>query len=138
MLNAMFRWIARLLVLVTLAPSFGPLALASVRPQAMHCMRQPMSKPAAQSAMPCHHGMAMATNSGPARAESSEASFQAADNCCEDHSCCCAATSEFARPASGLLSFLSLLIEPACTSHSAILHSSDIFGQDSARAPPRS
>src|SRR5271170_1326100 len=107
MLSAMFRWTARLLLLVTFAPVFGPMALARTSPpEAMHCIRQPVSAHPAQAPMPCH-GMAMATASQP---ESSEGSFQATDNCCLDHNCCgCVTTSEWAQPVSGLLSLLSLL-----------------------------
>jgi len=141
------RWIARLLLLVMLAPAFGPLAMArAIQPGAMHCMRQPVSGRPAQPAMQCHHAMARSQALQPASSpvesspvESSEASIQAVANCCLNHDCCCrAATLEWAQPASSLLSFLSLLIEPARASQSTILLSSDISGQDSARAPPRS
>jgi len=125
-----------LLLLVMLAPAFGPLAMArAAQPGAMHCMRQPVSGHPAQPAMQCHHAMAQSKP----QPQSSEASFQAVANCCLNHDCCCrAATLEWAQPASSLLSFLSLLIEPARASQSTILLSSDISGQDSARAPPRS
>jgi hypothetical protein len=135
MLSAMFRWTARFLLLVMFAPVFGPLAQARTGAhEAMHCVRQPA---AAQPAMPCHGmGMAMAMPSQP---ESSEASFQAVDNCCLDHNCCgCVSTSEWAQPVSGLLSVLSLLIEPARPAQNAVLLSSNISGNDSARAPPLS
>jgi len=141
------RWIARFLLLVTLAPAFGPLAMArAAQPGAMHCMRQPVSGHPAQPAMQCHHAMAQSKPPQPEASvgesspgESSEASFQAVANCCLNHDCCCrAATLEWAHPAFRLLSFLSLLIEPARASHSTILFSSDITGHDSARAPPRS
>jgi hypothetical protein len=106
----------------------------AARPEAMHCMRQPMSAHAVQPAMPCHHAMAQ-----PPRSESSEASFQISnnDNCCQNHCCCGATTSEWAQPVSNLLSFL-FLIEPTRPSPSAVFQSSDVSGQDSARAPPRS
>jgi hypothetical protein len=147
------RWIARFLLLVMLAPPvFGPLAMArAAQPGAMHCMRQPVSGHPAQPAMQCHHAMAQPKPSQPesspvesspvesSPAESSEASFQAVANCCLNHDCCCrAATLEWARPAFSLLSFLSLLLEPARASQSTILLSSDISGHDSARAPPLS
>jgi len=117
-----------------LAPAFGPLAMArAAQPGAMHCMRQPVSGHPAQPAMQCHHAMAQS------KPTSSEASFQGANNCCPNHDCCCRlATVEWAQPAASLLSFLSLLIEPARASQSTILLSSDISGPDSARAPPRS
>jgi hypothetical protein len=135
----MFRWTARFLLLVMFAPVFGPLAMARTSaPEAMHCMRQPAaarSTQTAQAAMPCH-GMAMATPSQP---ESSEPSFRPADNCCLDHNCCgCVTTSEWAQPVSGWLSFANLLIEPVRPAQSAVLPSSNISGNDSARAPPRS
>jgi len=135
------RWTARFLLLVMLASAFGPLAMAcATQPEAMHCVRQSVSAQAAQPAMPCHHAMAQSKPPQPesSRVESSEASFQAVDNCCQNHCCCGATTSEWAQPASNLLSFLSLLIEPARPPQSAALHSSDISGHDSARAPPRS
>jgi hypothetical protein len=146
------RWIARFLLLVMLAPAFGPVAMArAAQPGAMHCMRQPVSGHPAQPAMQCHHAMAQSkapqpesslVESSPVESspvESSEASFQAVANCCLNHDCCCrAATLEWAHPAVNLLSFLSLLIEPARASQSTILLSSDISGHDSARAPPRS
>jgi hypothetical protein len=96
--------------------------------------------------MQCHHAMAQSKPSQPESSpvesspvESSEASLQAVADGCLNHDCCCrAATLEWAHPAFGLLPFLSLLIEPARTSQSTILRSSDISGHDSARAPPRS
>ena len=146
------RWIARFLLLVMLAPAFGPLAMArAAQPGAMHCMRQPVSGQPAQPAIECHHAMAVSKPSPPPSSpvesspgesspvESSEASFQAVANCCLNHDCCCrAATLEWAHPAFGLLSVLNILIEPAPASPSTILLSSDISGHDSARAPPRS
>jgi hypothetical protein len=136
------RWTARFLLLVMLAPAFGPLALAhAAQPEAMHCMRPSVSVHAAQPAMPCHHAMAQSKTPQPESSpvESSEASFQAVANCCLNHDCCCrVATLEWAHPAFSLLSFLSLLIEPARASQSSILLSSDISGHDSARAPPSS
>ena len=125
-----------------LAPAFGPLAMArAAQPGALHCMRQPVSGHPAQPAIECHHAMAQSKPSQrpSSPVESSEASFQAVANCCLNHDCCCrVATLEWAHPAFGLLPFLSLLIEPARTSQSTILRSSDISGHDSARAPPRS
>jgi len=109
-------------------------------------MRQPVSGHTAQPAMQCHHAMAQSNLPQPEASpvqsspvESSEASFQGVNNCCPNHDCCCRlATVEWAQPALGLLSFLSLLIEPARASQSTILLSSDISGHDSARAPPHS
>jgi len=130
------RWIARFLLLAMLAPAFGPLAMArAAQPGGMHCLRQPVTGQPAQPAMQCHHAMAQSKP----QPQSSEASFQAAANCCLNHDCCChAATLEWAHPASSLLSFFSLLIEPARPSPSTILLSSDISGHYSPRAPPRS
>ena len=137
-----FRWTARFLLLVMLAPAYSPLAMAcAARPGAMHCMRHPESVHSPQPAMPCHHSMAepKAPQSESSKVGFSEASFQANDdNCCQNHCCCCATTSEWARPASKLLGFSSLLIETASPSQSAVLQSIDISGHDSARAPPRS
>lgn len=130
------RWTARFLLLAMLVPVVGPLAMpCAALPQAMHYMRQPLSGHPAQPAMHCHHAMAQ-----PFRSEPSEASFQATSNedCCQHHCCCGAATSEWARPASSLPSFISLATEPARSSPNAVLPSSDIPRQDSARAPPRS
>jgi hypothetical protein len=160
MLSPMFRasrWTAGFLLLVMLVPAFGPLAMAQAEPsQGMHCMRPPVSIHAAEPAMPCHHAMARSkppqSESSPvessqvessqvesSQVESSQASFQASDdNCCLNHCCCGAATSEWAQPTSTLLSFLSLTIEPAHPAQSAVPRSSYISGQDSARAPPRS
>jgi len=121
-----------------LAPAYEPLAMAcAVQPAAMHCMRQSESVHSVQPAMPCHHAMA---GSQPPQPESSETSFQPANNgnCCQNHCCCGATTSEWAQPASSLLFCLDFLIEPARPSPSALLQSSDISLLDSARAPPRS
>jgi len=130
------HWTARFLVLVMLVTAFGPLTMAcAAQSEAMHCMRKPVSANAAPPAMPCHHGTARSKASQP---ENHETSFQAVDSCCQSHCCCGATTSEWAQPASNLLSCLSLVIEPAYPIQSAALQSSDVFGRDSARAPPRS
>jgi len=142
-----YRWAARVLLLVMLVPAFGPMAMAcAARPETMHCTRQPTSGQAgsgqarsgqtAQPAMQCHHAMAQ---SKPPQSEESSA-FRATNdgNCCQNHCCCGASTSEWARPASSLPSFISLAIEPSRPSQDALLPSSDIRRQDSARAPPRS
>jgi hypothetical protein len=127
-----FRWAARFLLLVMLAPAYQPLAMACmVRPDATHCMRVPASVQTATPAMPCHHAMAQS------HAPQLEASFEASGNCCDHHCCCGATTSEWAQPAPRPLSFLNLLIELAPPSHCPALHSSEISGNDSARAPPR-
>ena len=119
-----------------LLPAFGPLALARTdHPEAMHCMRQPL-QPAAQTnqpAMHCHHAMAQA----PAQEAPAE-SFRALDGCCQNHDCCRGLkTSEWARPASNLFSYVSLLIEPAPAPQLAARISAHPAGQDSTRAPPR-
>ena len=130
------RWVARFLLLAMLAPAFGPLAMpCAALPGAMHCQRQPASAPSAQPPMHCHHAMAQPI---PPHPESSEASFQAADTCCQNHRCCCDRTSEWAQPASSALSFVSLLVERALPSPTPSSPSSDVSRLDSARAPPRS
>jgi hypothetical protein len=142
------RWIARSLLVVMLAPAFGPMAQArATQPNAMHCMRQRVS---ARTAMPCHHAMAESNAPQPesppaesspgesSRGEASEVSFRAVDNCCQNHDCCCRiANSEWARPASSLLSFFSPQIDPAPPSQRVLLQLKDVFAHDSARAPPR-
>jgi hypothetical protein len=138
-----FRWTARFLLLVMLIPAFEPLGMACTgQREVMQCMRQAASVRPAQPAMQCHHAMArpQSPDADSSRAESPEAFFRAvnSNNCCQDHNCCCVTTSEWARPASSLLSFLSLLVQPSLLAQSTVLPSSDIAGQDSARAPPRS
>jgi hypothetical protein len=142
------RWIAGSLLVVMLAPAFGPMAQArATQPNAMHCMRQRVS---ARAAMPCHHEMAESNapqpefppaESSPGESspgEASESSFRAVDNCCQNHDCCCRiANSEWARPASSLLSFFSPQIDPAPPSQCVLLQLKDVFAHDSARAPPR-
>jgi len=135
-------------MLVMLAPALVPMAMpCAALPQGMHCMRQPMSGQAmsghpAQPVLPCHHAMAQpeATLPESSQVESPEASFQSAsdDNCCKTRCCCGAITSDWAQPASSLPSFISFTIEPARPAQNAVLRTSDISGQDSARAPPRS
>ena len=137
------RWAARFLLVVMLVPAFGPMAMAcAVLPQARHCVRQSVSAPAAQPAMHCHHAMAQskATQPESSLVESSDASFHAAndDDCCGRHCCCGASTSEWAQPASNLLAFLNLIVEPAQAAPSTTPQSTDLSGLDSARAPPRS
>ena len=60
----MYRWTARFVLLVMLAPITGPLALASTAPPPMQCcVRRPLTTapvPAAESTMPCHHGASQA------------------------------------------------------------------------------
>jgi hypothetical protein len=137
-----YRWAARFLLLVMLAPAFGPMAMpCAALPQAMHSVQRPMSGQPAQPAMHCHHAMAQSKPAEPESSpvEASGASFRAAndDDCCRRQCCCGATTSEWAKPASNLLSFLNLIIEPAQASSSAVPQSSDLSGLDSARAPPR-
>jgi hypothetical protein len=135
------RWAASVLLPVMLAPIFGPMAMpCCALPQAMHCMHQsmpghaepPQSMP---PGMQCHHAMAQ---SNPPQAESSGASLQANDDCCANHHCCCGSTiSEWAQPACRPFSFVSLAVEPARSSHNAILLFNDVSRQYSTRAPPR-
>lgn len=132
----MHRWTARFLLLAMLLPALGPLALArAAQPEGMHCMRKPL-QPATQTnqpAMHCHHAMAQAPAPG-----SPKASFNSLD-CCQNHECCRGLkTSEWARPASNLLSYISLLIEPAPAPQLAARISARPAGQHSTRAPPRS
>jgi hypothetical protein len=134
-----YRWAARFLLLVVLVPSFGPLTMACAA-QTQERLPQPIATPSEQSAMPCHHAMAQAKRQQPATlVRPSEVSFQSSDSgdCCHDHCCCGATTSEWAQPASNLLSCLHLLVEPAPPLQAAALQSRGIFGIDSARAPPR-
>jgi hypothetical protein len=128
------RWTASCLLLVMLVPAFGPMAMAQAG--AVHCLRPMASAQTVAPEMPCHHSTAHAR---PTASKSSEALLQADDsNCCANHCCCGAFTSNWAQPASRLLSSLTLLIEPAHSSRSAVLRSNDIFELDSTRAPPRS
>ena len=135
------RWIARLLVVVTLVSSVGPLTMAcAFQGQAMQCARHAMSgnvtAHGTEAEMPCHHAMA---HRKAAESEAAETALRASDSdCCQNHCCCGATTSEWAQPAANPFSTLSLLIEAARPSQSTVLRSSDIPGQDSARAPPRS
>ncbi|HEY4841997.1 MAG TPA: hypothetical protein VIH78_08515 [Terriglobales bacterium] len=130
-----YRWTARCLLLVMLVPAFGPMAMAQAG--GMHGLRAVASAQTAPTEMPCHHAMA---HSQLMPSKSSAASLQATDdgNCCANHCCCGAFASEWAQPASGLLCFLALVIEPALLAQGATLRSSNIVGLDSARAPPRS
>lgn len=124
----MHRWIARLLVLVMLVPALGPLAMARAsQPQSLHCLRQP-----AKPVMQCHHGMAMALEP-----QSSEASFRAVDNCCQNHDCCRGlAAPRWAQPQARLFSHRSLLNGKALTAPGAVLAPIAPLDSDSARAPP--
>jgi hypothetical protein len=146
------RWTARFLLIVMLAPAFGPIAMAtSAQPGAMHCMRHPMPSQSTasdhqpqtkMSKMSCHHAMATSTTIPSEGASSepdpNEVSLNALNSCCQDHNCCCCAgTAEWAQPASGLLSSISLQIEPAQSLLSLVFPSTLISGLDFARAPPR-
>ena len=131
-------WIADLLVLVMLVPAFGPLALLHAAPiENMHCARRPLAPSrASEPAMHCHEGLAQnAANGGPGASEA-EASFRSLD-CCSGHDCCRSVkTSEWARPASNLLSILSFLVESSVPSQNAADVRAAFVGPDSARAPP--
>jgi len=145
------RWTARFLLLVMLAPAFGPMALAHVaKSNPTHCVRQRVSP---LPAPPCHRGMSESDAPQPessslesssfesqvesANAESAETSIRAIDNCCQNHDCCCrTATTQRARPASTQLYILSPLIEPARPSQIVTLPLKDVLAPDSARAPP--
>jgi hypothetical protein len=135
-----YRWAARFLMLVVLAPSFGPLTMAcAAQTQGMHCLRKTTAMQVEPAAMPCHHTMAHANLlQAAAPVESSEVAFQSNNDgdCCHDHCCCGATTSEWAQPGSNLLSCFNLLIDRARLSQTAALQLRAIFGIDSARAPP--
>ena len=145
--TATSRWTASFLLLVMLVPAFGPFAMARLAPpDGMHCMRRPLSDaPAAQPAMPCHHAAQEAKaapndaagNAAP-QISRREASFRSVDCCCSNHDCCRGLkTSEWARPASNLLSVVRFPIEPAIPAQIALRVSAMLSGLDSARAPPR-
>src|SRR6202789_4234254 len=128
------RWTARCLLLVMLAPAFGPLAMAQAG--GMRSLRPLASSRMASPEMPCQHAMAHAQ---PTPSKPSEVFLLGDDSsCCANHCCCGALSSAWAQPASGPLPFLALLIEPALPAQGATLRSSNIVGLDSARAPPRS
>jgi hypothetical protein len=127
-----YRWVAGFLLLVMLVSSLGPMAMAcAVQPQAMHCVRHTASADAAQPMMPCHHAMAQL------QAPLPDVLLQATSDCCKTHCCCGATTSEWGQAPPSHLFFLNLLLELAHPAKSAVVHSIDLFGQDSARAPPR-
>lgn len=129
----MQRWTAKFLLLVMLVPAFVPLALARApQPMSPHCARQ-MAKPA----MPCH-GMAMPQEqSSSDQAPRDGTSLRASEDCCASHDCCRGLkTSEWARPASNLLSSIALLVEHARATQPNAFASSDVSRLDSARAPP--
>ena len=142
-----YRWAARFLLLIVLVPSFGPLTMACVaQPQRTHCLVRKAAAPQAQQrAMQCPHGIAQsashASDSSAAEPGSPfEAVLKAGHNgdCCRNHCCCGATTSEWAQPTSHSLLFLNFVFGRAHSVPTSFLHSSDISGVDSARAPPRS
>jgi len=150
-----FRATAGILLLVMLAPAFGPLAMASLAPSAgMHCMRRPMAEAASgktqpaispQSGPPMRcHGASQNTASRDSESRTSavpEVSFRSLDCCCGhcNYDCCCRTvrTSGWAKPASNHLSPVSLPIENALPSPLVDDSSAVLLGPDSARAPPR-
>jgi len=136
------RWTARFLLLVMLAAASEPLVMACAIEQDARrcCRRESASARSAQPAMPCHHAMAEATQPASSEVASSETSVAGTESkdCCQNRCCCGATTSEWAQPASSLLSVLSLPIEPARRAYDWEVQTADIFGHDSARAPPRS
>jgi hypothetical protein len=133
--GTMNRWIARLLVLIMVAPVFGPLALArDSQLQSPHCLRQP-SKPV----MECHHGMTMAPEPQPTEPQPTETYFRSGDQCCLNHDCCRGmAAPQWARPQTTPLTLDNLSTERAPSAPAALLIPSVLFDSDSARAPPRS
>ncbi len=131
----MQRWIATILLVVVLTPSFGPMALAySAQPGAMHCLRKPVQGPAAmQPTMQCHHGAASPQPS------SSETSFSSLDSCCGNHDCCRGLrTSEWARPTFNPLSLSNPAKKVVRPSQPVARISADVADKQSARAPPHS
>ena len=142
----MYRWTARVALLIMLVPSFGPLALAGVAAQERMqcCIRRPLTgarAAAAEPAMPCHHSASKLSQDS-AEAEdiaSPEASFRSV-NCCGQRCECCrnSKTSEWARLASRHLSFVSFHIEPGIGPSTAAHVSAPLIDSDSARAPPHS
>ena len=156
-LPTMYRWTARFLLLVMLAPAFGPLALARVEAQAgMHCPRHPLAEAPPQtndtptkSSMPCHHAAAQesaptasdsntsGSNTSVARASSEV--FRSADCCCSQNCDCCRGTktSEWAHPSPSYLSLVGLLVAKSLPAALAAKPIAVVFGPDSARAPPR-
>ena len=145
---ATYRATASFLLLAMLVSAFGPSAMASLAPaEGMRCMRRPLSDaPAAAPAMHCHHGAWQSTPSQNSASQDStavpEASFRSLDCCCNhcDYGCCCRIPriSDWAKPASSHLSFVSLLFELALPSPFTDRVSAVLIGRDSARAPPRS
>lgn len=155
----MHRWIAKFVVVIMLAPTFGPLALARVAPmEGMHCMRRPLGPaaaiPGAEPAMRCHgdtppraerssvKGSEESSEEIPGQAASSsassEASFRSPD-CCRNHECCRSITTTGRAHLTGIRCLnVSLRIEPAPSAWSATRISPALIGSDSARAPPRS
>jgi len=147
----MHHFTAGLLLVAMLVPAFGPLALARLAPpEGMHCMRRPLAvtaaTPAGEHVMHCHHASSQAgtprepASQNPAVADASlQVSIRSLDCCCGQHCDCCrgAKASEWARPASNHLSFVSLLIEPARRAEIAARVSAVSSDPDSARAPPR-
>jgi hypothetical protein len=150
------RITARFLLFAMLAPAFGPIAMAtSAQPEAMHCMHHSMPSQSAldqtasdpqpqitMSTMSCHHAMAASTTMPSEGASSepdpNEVSLRAVNSCCQDHNCCCCAvTSEWAEPASRLLSSVIFQIKLAPSLPSLVYRSTLVSGLDSARAPPR-
>ncbi|MGA3197668.1 MAG: hypothetical protein ABSD39_21950 [Terriglobales bacterium] len=149
-----FRATSGILLLVMLAPAFGPLAMASLAPSAgMHCMRRPMaeasgeSRPATspQSGPPMRcHGASQSTGSRDSESRTSavpEVSLRSLDCCCGhcNYDCCCRTVRTFgwARPASNHLTSVRLSIEVGPPSPLVDRISAVLIGPDSARAPPR-
>ncbi len=138
-----YRWAAKFLIVVMLVPVLAPMAMScAAMPQGAHCMRQSVPAQTAEPVMQCHHMMAESARTESSQGEISESfvilsGFRASDDdCCKNHCCCGATTSEWAQPASNLLAFISLLIEPAQPLPGSAPQSGDFSGNDSARAPP--
>jgi len=132
-LELMHRWIARFLLLAMLGPSLGQVAMAALPVQAPHCMRKPLQAAMMQAGMPCHHGAAIHPAS-----QSSETSFRAAGDCCQNHDCCCRMGGpRWAHTRTVLLSQQCLLMERSVVAPRVAFPSTGATGSDPARAPPR-
>lgn len=143
-----YRMTAGVLLLVMLAPAFGPFAMASLVPmEGMHCMRRRLSDAHAAGRRParCHaiawRSRARQDSELQDSAAPTEASLRSLDCCCNhcNYNCCCRLPkiSEWAQPVTFQLSSVSLLIEFASPVPFTDRVSAILIGPDSARAPPR-
>jgi hypothetical protein len=139
-LPCMYRWTARLLMLVMLVPAFGPAALArGSEAMGPHCMRhRGAAQASAQPKMECHGGMAMPEAQASAQ-RPSQVSIGSTENCCQDHSCCRGLTaSRWAQPRVRTHSDYVFLTSRAIPDQISQSADSILLDIDSARAPPLS